>query len=479
MKTLDLWANQSKIIMEQKNINSDNLSEKFKEIYFPWSPEYGTQKIYNSDRIIQNPLFIVNPQTHHELETILDYVSLHRLTMRICGGRHSTQLISPEVLIDTSSFNKIIHLENRLLLGAGITQHDINTFLYENNSNKKNYYSNFGNFNIWQSNTFTGESNATIEMVGISTVGGFGILKRTFGMIIDYIVSFVITLPPTYNESSKTLKCTKYENADLFWALLGGGANNFGIVSEIEYSLQEVGDVIEYNIEWDINNTKSAIDLWVQNAKTRPSEFNEQFNIYSNSGVIGSSLTGFYVVPENTPRETAVQTIIKNIIHLKGHIILKKTNKFNQLYKELTKKSKFYNYSTVQAVFADTIDSSLIIRSLSEGQRLSGDIGISIELLGGKISSNTAGCFGFRNKDFLINLHSSHNDLIDNQSHESWLNNITREMVKGNSIYLRYPITFMDIPVNNMNYYGNNYYKLKQVKKTYDPLNVLTYSGTL
>jgi hypothetical protein len=52
-------------------------------------------------------------------------------------------------------------------------------------------------------------------------------------------------------------------------------------------------------------------------------------------------------------------------------------------------------------------------------------------------------------------------------------------MVKGNLIYLRYPITFTDIPVNNMNYYGNNYYKLKQVKKTYDPLNVLTYSGTL
>jgi FAD/FMN-containing dehydrogenase len=73
---------------------------------------------------------------------------------------------------------------------------------------------------------------------GLSLGGGFGLLARKYGMVVDNILSVdIVTADGQYLHASAT------ENEDLFWGVRGGGGN-FGVVTAFEYRLHPVGPII-------------------------------------------------------------------------------------------------------------------------------------------------------------------------------------------------------------------------------------------
>jgi FAD/FMN-containing dehydrogenase len=83
----------------------------------------------------------------------------------------------------------------------------------------------------------TGGIVSTTGIVGLTLGGGMGYLSRAHGLSCDNVISAdVVTAEGTF------ITCDEERNADLFWALRGGGGN-FGVVTSLEYQLHPLTEV--------------------------------------------------------------------------------------------------------------------------------------------------------------------------------------------------------------------------------------------
>jgi len=102
---------------------------------------------------------------------------------------------------------------------------------------------------------------------GLTLGGGFGWLTRKAGLSADNLLAAEVVLA-----DGRTLRAAADENADLFWALRGGGGN-FGVVTRFEYQLHQVGPLVNLGLFfWAAERGGEALRFIREFLKTVPEE---------------------------------------------------------------------------------------------------------------------------------------------------------------------------------------------------------------
>ena len=84
----------------------------------------------------------------------------------------------------------------------------------------------------------TGGRVSTTGIAGFTIGGGSGWLERVCGLGCDNLLSIRLV-----TADGRVVRCSEDEHPDLFWAMHGGGGN-FGVVTELEFRLHEVGPLV-------------------------------------------------------------------------------------------------------------------------------------------------------------------------------------------------------------------------------------------
>jgi FAD/FMN-containing dehydrogenase len=80
---------------------------------------------------------------------------------------------------------------------------------------------------------------STTGIAGLTLHGGYGHLRRKFGLSIDNLLSVQIV-----TADGQVLTASATDNADLFWAVRGAGSN-FGVVTSFEFRAHPVGPMVQ------------------------------------------------------------------------------------------------------------------------------------------------------------------------------------------------------------------------------------------
>jgi len=104
---------------------------------------------------------------------------------------------------------------------------------------------------------------------GLTLGGGMGWLTRQAGLSIDNLVSAQIV-----TADGKIRRASADEHPDLFWAIRGGGGN-FGVVTEFEFRLHEVGPIIQLGLPfWSLDQGRDVLRLAREVFATLPLDIN-------------------------------------------------------------------------------------------------------------------------------------------------------------------------------------------------------------
>ena len=159
-------------------------------------------------------MFVAFPRTVQDVQRCLQCSLEHAVPCVVkCGGHSLTgySTIEDGFVINLSKMNSVSVGSGTVVVQAGALWKDV--------------YGRMGNQLV------TGGLCPSVGVGGLTLGGGYSGLSRKYGLVIDNVISMTMVTA----SGDSVVVANDSTNADLFWALRGGGGGNFGVVTEFTF----------------------------------------------------------------------------------------------------------------------------------------------------------------------------------------------------------------------------------------------------
>lgn len=318
--------------------------------------------------------------------------------------------------------------------------------------------------------------NSTTGISGLTLGGGFGWLTRKYGMTIDNLVSADVVAA-----DGKKMRAGENENADLFWAIRGGGGN-FGVVTRYEFKLHPVGtEILAGLLVFPFKQAKQVLtqyrefiesapedlSVWVVLRQSPPLPFLPEY-VHGKEVVI---LAIFYAGDVNQGKK-----LIEPLRHFGDphgeHIGAQPYTEWQKAFDPLlTPGARNYWKSHNLIVLNDGVMDTMIEFA---GKLPSPQCEIFIGLLAGAANRVPADSMAYAHRDakFALNVHGRWDQAADDERCIAW----AREFFESSAPYASGTVYVNFMTKDEVDRiaaaYGSNYDRLVQIKRKYDPENV-------
>jgi FAD/FMN-containing dehydrogenase len=321
---------------------------------------------------------------------------------------------------------------------------------------------------------------------GLTLGGGLGWIRRKYGLSCDALLSAdVVTADGT------VVTATANDNADLLWALKGGGGN-YGVVTSLEYQAAPVGPEVFFaflvHAGADAHQALRDYRAWAASAPDEISAFAILWHGPEIDEIPaehhGKPIAVYLAMHCGTPEEgeAALQglrdlgTPIADLSDTMPYLDVQQF--FDADYPAHV--MRYYWKSRVLPTLEDAAIERMV--ALNEATP-SHHSTIDIWQLGGALSrvapQETA--FGDRSAGFLIGIESNWEDAADDAAAVSWGREVyaALEPFATAQEYLNFPGTNESPETSVRGTFGANLERLVQVKRRYDPDNVFRVNANI
>ena len=221
------------------------------DVIAPDDAEFEEARKVHNGMIDKRPAVIVRAANAGDAMTTVNYARDNGLDLSVRGGGHSGPGFGTNdggVALDFSRMRGVRVDPNAQTARAegGTTWGDFNTATHA--------------FGL----ATTGGIISTTGTAGLTLGGGIGYLSRGCGLSLDNLISADVV-----TADGKMLLASADENADLFWAIRGGGGN-FGVCTSLKYKLQPVQNVYWGPMFYEIEEAETILRFYRDYIKDAP-----------------------------------------------------------------------------------------------------------------------------------------------------------------------------------------------------------------
>jgi FAD/FMN-containing dehydrogenase len=434
------------------------------EVITPGHPQYeAARRVWNA-MIDKRPAAIVRCAGADDVAVAVRFAAEHGLPLSVRGGGHNvagTAVVDDGLMIDLSGMRSVLigPSGRTVRVEGGATWADVDRVTAP--------------LGLAAPGGVVSETG----VAGLALSGGVSHQRRRDGMTVDNLVSAEVVLA-----DGRRVRASATEHPDLYWALRGGGGN-FGVVTEFELRLHDLGpDVFALSVGYPLEDARQVLAGWRDAVAEAPDELSTAGLIWSLPVVdeLPAELRGVPYVgvegmwagdPDEGEYATrALRELATPLLDMSGTVgYLELQGSLDAFFPAGVRrhwKALYLDGLSDEAVDV-TVDWSL--------RRPSNETLVIIRHLGGAMSRVDAEetAFGDRSSEWMLSIDSTWGDLADDQrniayTREFW--DAARPFSDGKT-YFNFPGLFEEGDAAVRESYGRNHARLARIKAEYDPEN--------